>query len=53
MQHKCTIESEANILMMDYRGYGMSTGRPTEKGLNIDADVVLQYAMGHPRLKSS
>jgi fermentation-respiration switch protein FrsA (DUF1100 family) len=43
----------ANILMMDYRGYGMSIGKPTEKGLNIDADVVLKYALGHPRLKSS
>lgn len=28
-----------NVLMVDYRGYGASTGTPTEKGLNLDADV--------------
>ncbi len=43
----------ANILMMDYRGYGNSTGKPTEAGLNIDAEVVLKYASRHPKLKYS
>jgi len=40
----------ANILMMDYRGYGSSTGTPTEEGLNLDAQAVLDYAASHPRL---
>ena len=43
----------ANILMMDYRGYGASTGVPTEEGLNLDAQAVLDYAAAHPRLANS
>lgn len=42
-----------NILMMDYRGYGSSTGTPSERGLNEDASAVLHYALQHPRLKNS
>jgi len=38
-----------NVLMMDYRGYGSSTGAPSEIGLNLDADAVLNYAREHPR----
>ncbi len=33
-----------DILMMDYRGYGKSTGTPTEKNLYADADVVLRWS---------
>lgn len=46
-------KSKINILMMDYRGYGHSTGVPTEDGLNTDADCVLEYALAHPRLHQS
>ena len=42
-----------NILMMDYRGYGASTGTPNEKGLNIDADTVLKFVKSHPKLINS
>ena len=42
-----------NILMMDYRGYGRSTGSPSEIGLNLDADAVLEYAATHPKLINS
>ena len=38
-----------NVLMMDYRGFGSSTGNPNEKGLNIDAETVLEYAINHPK----
>jgi len=38
-----------NVLMMDYRGYGSSDGRPSEKGLQLDALAVLKYAKSHPR----
>jgi len=34
--------------MMDYRGYGKSSGQPTEAGLNMDGDAVVQHAMNHP-----
>jgi fermentation-respiration switch protein FrsA (DUF1100 family) len=33
------------VLAVDYRGYGLSTGRPTERGLYRDADAVLERAV--------
>ena len=33
-----------DILMMDYRGYGKSTGTPTEKNLYDDAQMVFKWA---------
>ncbi len=32
-----------NVLMMDYRGYGMSEGTSTEQGLFEDADAVITW----------
>jgi fermentation-respiration switch protein FrsA (DUF1100 family) len=32
-----------SIFMFDYRGYGRSTGRPTEKGLYRDAETAWHY----------
>lgn len=32
-----------HVLMLQYRGYGLSTGTPNEKGLMIDAQVGLDY----------
>jgi fermentation-respiration switch protein FrsA (DUF1100 family) len=32
-----------NVLMLEYRGYGLSTGEPDEKGLMIDAQTALEY----------
>jgi len=34
-----------NIIISEYRGYGNSTGIPSEKGLQIDAETVLDYAL--------
>lgn len=39
--HKLNI----NILMVEYRGYGLSEGSPTEKGLYVDAQSALDYIM--------
>jgi uncharacterized protein len=33
-----------DILMMDYRGYGKSTGQPTEKNLYQDSQIVFEWA---------
>lgn len=33
-----------DVLAFDYRGYGLSTGRPTETGLYRDADAVIEHA---------
>lgn len=32
------------VLAVDYRGYGLSTGRPSERGLYRDVDAVLAHA---------
>ncbi|KAI8385021.1 Alpha/Beta hydrolase protein [Radiomyces spectabilis] len=37
--------------MLSYRGYGLSEGRPTEKGLQMDAQAVLDYIQRHPILR--
>lgn len=34
-----------NILLVDYRGYGLSTGTPTERGLYADARATFDYLM--------
>ncbi|CCX11761.1 Alpha/Beta hydrolase protein [Pyronema domesticum] len=36
-----------NVFMLGYRGYGLSTGRPSEKGLNIDAQTALNFLLEH------
>jgi len=36
-------DAGSSILMLDYRGYGKSDGRPTEKGLYTDAETAYQY----------
>ncbi len=33
---------EYSVLAFDYRGYGLSTGRPTERGLYRDVDAVIE-----------
>jgi abhydrolase domain-containing protein 13 len=35
----------ANVLLLDYRGYGLSEGTPSEEGLLNDADAVLDFAL--------
>ena len=32
-----------NVFMLEYRGYGMSTGAPDEKGIMIDTQTGLDY----------
>lgn len=32
-----------NVFMLEYRGYGLSTGEADESGLNIDAQTALDY----------
>lgn len=33
----------SSVLMLDYRGYGKSMGRPTERGLYADAQAAYEY----------
>jgi abhydrolase domain-containing protein 13 len=34
---------DCNVLMLEYRGYGLSTGVPDEQGLKTDAQTGLNY----------
>ncbi|MFK7799733.1 MAG: alpha/beta hydrolase [Aureispira sp.] len=34
------------VFMMDYRGYGMSTGTPSEEGMYEDVDACMQWLKG-------
>lgn len=36
---------DANVLMIDYPGFGMSSGKPTEKSLYASADAAYDYAV--------
>jgi fermentation-respiration switch protein FrsA (DUF1100 family) len=44
-------EMGCNVLMLQYRGYGRSTGTPNEKGLTIDAQTGLDYIRQRSELK--
>lgn len=39
-----------HVVMLSYRGYGLSTGHPTEMGLRIDAQTLLDWVLAHPKL---
>ncbi|OQR83859.1 serine protease family S09X [Achlya hypogyna] len=34
-----------NILLVDYRGFGLSLGHPSERGLQLDAEATLDFAI--------
>lgn len=39
--------------MLEYRGYGLSTGTPDENGINIDAQVALDYVRNHTEMSKT
>lgn len=43
-------ETPANVLAMEYRGYGHSGGKPTEAGLYLDAEAAYQFLINSQRL---
>lgn len=42
-----------NVLMLQYRGYGLSTGDPGEKGIAIDAQAGFDYIKQRDDLKNT
>jgi fermentation-respiration switch protein FrsA (DUF1100 family) len=42
-----------NVLMLEYRGYGLSTGTPNEEGLMIDAQTGLDYIRQRTELRDT
>ncbi|KAL9099564.1 MAG: hypothetical protein Q9163_004957 [Psora crenata] len=43
--------SGCNVFMLEYRGYGLSTGTPDEMGIMIDAQTALDYIRQHDHTK--
>lgn len=41
-----------NLLIFDYRGFGISTGKPSEQGTYLDADTVWQYLINEKNLSA-
>lgn len=39
-----------NFLIIDYRGFGLSTGKPSEQGTYIDADTAWRFLVGQRKL---
>lgn len=44
------VNLKANMVLVDYRGYGKSEGEPSENGLYMDAEATLDYVMTRPDL---
>lgn len=42
-----------SVLMLEYRGYGMSTGTPNEEGLMIDAQTGLDWIRSSDETKGN
>lgn len=46
-------ELGCHVLMVQYRGYGLSTGKPDEKGLTLDAQAGLDYIRFDEELRNT
>ncbi|KAJ5752551.1 hypothetical protein N7520_009468 [Penicillium odoratum] len=44
---------QCNVFMLEYRGYGKSTGTPDEVGLKIDAQTGLDYLRQRPETRDT
>ena len=42
-----------HVFMAEYRGYGLSTGAPSEDGLTIDGQTALDYVRNHEELRKT
>ena len=40
------VAAGSSVLMLDFRGYGKSSGRPTERGLYRDSEAGFEYLLG-------
>lgn len=44
---------QCNVFMLEYRGYGLSTGVPDEAGLKLDAQTALDYLRQRPETRDT
>jgi abhydrolase domain-containing protein 13 len=42
-----------HVFMAEYRGYGLSTGSPSEEGLTIDGQTALDFVRNHDELRKT
>jgi fermentation-respiration switch protein FrsA (DUF1100 family) len=42
-----------HVFMVEYRGYGLSTGAPDEDGLSIDGQTALDFVRNHEELRKT
>lgn len=42
-----------NVVTYSYRGYGLSTGEPSEAGIKLDSQYLLRYLKDHPVIKET
>lgn len=42
-----------NIVLVGYRGYGRSEGKPTEKGLQLDSKAIIEWTLNNPKILST
>ncbi|RDX49406.1 alpha/beta-hydrolase [Lentinus brumalis] len=47
------VRLRCNVLMLSYRGYGLSEGNPSEKGIRIDAQCALDHVLSHEYLSQT
>lgn len=45
-----SVKKEYNVVMVDYRGYGLSEGSPSEEAMYEDAENILQYVLQMPQI---
>lgn len=44
---------DCNVFMLEYRGYGLSTGSPDQVGLMVDAQTALDYIRDRAELRKT
>lgn len=42
-----------NVVTYSYRGYGLSTGEPSEAGIKLDSQYLLRFLKDHPVIKET
>ncbi|WVR05356.1 hypothetical protein IAU60_002370 [Kwoniella sp. DSM 27419] len=50
LARKFNVDNRCNVFMLSYRGYGLSEGHPSERGLKVDIDTAMQFVQAHPIL---
>lgn len=47
------VENGYQVMLIDFRGYGKSTGKPTHTGIAKDGQLVFEYLLGRQEVKNT